>query len=129
MTCQSYRSRPRCVRQVEYDICIATDRESAIAQIRALRESEAAARRSPQTFGDLVRDARVARGLTLQGVARSMGRASHSRLSRIEHSRCRPTAREVRGLVRALGLDPVAALDLAATVQPVTAESSPTEAA
>lgn len=69
------------------------------------------------SFGELVRVARKAKDLHLDDLGELIGR-DQPRMSRIEHGKCRPTAREVADLVRVLGLPPDEALRLAAEVDP-----------
>ena len=80
------------------------------------------------TFGGTVRSARKALGLTLMQVGAKIG-VDHARLSRLEHGLARPTATEVHGLVRELGLDAERALTLAAAVAPRAHGDSGGEAA
>jgi transcriptional regulator with XRE-family HTH domain len=81
-----------------------------------------------ETFGSVVKKAREDRGLTLSGLGRSIG-VDHARIWRIESGAVRPTATEVHGLVRELGLDAERALALAASVAPRGHGSAPEEAA
>jgi transcriptional regulator with XRE-family HTH domain len=81
-----------------------------------------------ETFGSVARKARTAAGLTLVHVGSRIG-IDHARLSRIESGLARPTAAEVHGLVRELGLDPERALALAAAFPRRGHGSAPEEAA
>ena len=74
----------------------------------------------PKTqFGKLIREARIATGLTLRGLAARVG-MDFTRLSRIEHgSRPAPGLRDIRALADALQLDMVDLLVAAGTSREV----------
>jgi transcriptional regulator with XRE-family HTH domain len=82
----------------------------------------------PGSFGALVHDVRTGRDLSMAALGRGIG-VDHARIWRIESGAVRPTATEVHGLVRELGLDAERALALAASVAPRGHGSAPEEAA
>jgi transcriptional regulator with XRE-family HTH domain len=73
----------------------------------------------PGSFGALVHDVRTGRDLSMAALGRGIG-VDHARIWRIERSHVRPTAAEVAGLVRVLGLDAAEALAKAEAVVPVS---------
>jgi transcriptional regulator with XRE-family HTH domain len=57
-----------------------------------------------KTLGEIIREAREAKGLTLRALARALG-VSAPFLSDIEHDRRRPDRRRLKAFSEALGID------------------------